>query len=531
MREKEEREGLGKGVGGETSRARPNGFVRRLDQETTSYFITNFPEEATATELWSKFGRFARVGEVYIPNKLDKQGRRFGFVKFRDVKDAVELLRKISNIWLGSFKIRVNLSKFNKNSQPPQGEEDSGKEGKLKQPVTVERVMQKDFSFKTALVGEAKSAVVWEVEEESVISQKLGGAYVGFLTEDKDPNILQDNFRMEGRTGFKVSALGFRKVLLWSDKAEEVKEVVESMGWWWSLFERMIPWSPELISNDRVTWLRCYGVPVHAWGNDLFRALAFKFGRFVEVDEPTKSLERCDVARVKVVSAEKKLIDSSLTVSVKGRQFGIRIIEEAGTEEGTMFRRGEVDGTIREDDNSSKCSFGGGGASVVAAVEGFSESGSDADVSDSYEVLLGLEKRGEEGRQSGGSLDRVISVQNVESEGISNNSGNTGELVEKRVNFEVGKGEKPRVLESADVDRFLEHETVKSTSRAGQLVDTDKGMLVGNMETEVEGTMVIESPESEFGPAHTSLVGSVINSKEGERRKGGVLRRMWRKRG
>jgi hypothetical protein len=103
--------------------------------------------------------------------------------------------------------------------------------------------------------------------------------------------------------------------------------------------------------------------------------------------------------------------------------------------------------------------------------------------------------------------------------------------MEKRVNFEVDKGEKPRVLESADVDRFLEHETVKSISRAGQLVDTDKGMLVGNMETEVEGTMVIESPESEFGPAHTSLVGSVINSKEGERRKGGVLRRMWRKRG
>jgi hypothetical protein len=56
-------------------------------------------------------------------------------------------------------------------------------------------------------------------------------------------------------------------------------------------------------------------------------------------------------------------------------------------------------------------------------------------------------------------------------------------------------------------------------------------MLVGNMETEVEGTMVIESPESEFGPAHTSLVGSVINSKEGGKEEGGVLRRMWRKRG
>ncbi|MCI78414.1 hypothetical protein A2U01_0099684, partial [Trifolium medium] len=40
--------------------------------------------------------------------------RRFGFVKFRDVKDARELLDLISNIWLGSFKLRVNLSHFEK---------------------------------------------------------------------------------------------------------------------------------------------------------------------------------------------------------------------------------------------------------------------------------------------------------------------------------------------------------------------------------------------------------------------------------
>ncbi|KAK2412588.1 SC35 splicing factor [Trifolium repens] len=88
MREKQEREG----VAGETSKARPKGFVHRLDQETTSYFITNFPEETNSMELWSKFARFARVGEVYIPNKVDKQGRRFGFVKFKEVTDAVELL-------------------------------------------------------------------------------------------------------------------------------------------------------------------------------------------------------------------------------------------------------------------------------------------------------------------------------------------------------------------------------------------------------------------------------------------------------
>ncbi|MCI31071.1 hypothetical protein A2U01_0052282, partial [Trifolium medium] len=67
--------------------------------------------------------RFGRVGEVYIPLKVDKQGRRFGFVKFRDVVDAIELLRSLSNIWIGSFKLRINLSKFSRRIDPEQKEE------------------------------------------------------------------------------------------------------------------------------------------------------------------------------------------------------------------------------------------------------------------------------------------------------------------------------------------------------------------------------------------------------------------------
>jgi hypothetical protein len=101
MREKDEREGVGKGgrKGGEKAR----GYVHRLDQVATSYFFTNFPEEIKAVDLWPKFTRFGRVGEVYIPDKRDKQGRWFGFVKYRDVKNARETLDLISNIWVGSF--------------------------------------------------------------------------------------------------------------------------------------------------------------------------------------------------------------------------------------------------------------------------------------------------------------------------------------------------------------------------------------------------------------------------------------------
>ncbi|MCI17860.1 RNA recognition motif [Trifolium medium] len=111
MREKEER---GERVGG---RANHRGYVHILDKEATTFFFTNFSEDVKAADLWLKFARYGRVGEVFISAKVDKQGKRFGFVKFREVQEAKELPRSISDIWMGSFKLRINLSKFNRRSE------------------------------------------------------------------------------------------------------------------------------------------------------------------------------------------------------------------------------------------------------------------------------------------------------------------------------------------------------------------------------------------------------------------------------
>jgi RNA recognition motif-containing protein len=99
-------------VGGKKPRRK--GFVHRLHHTTTSYFFTNFPDDVTVNDLWTVFGRFGRVGEVHIPKNFNQQGRRFGFVKFREVADARELLGWMDDIWFGSFKLRVNISRFGK---------------------------------------------------------------------------------------------------------------------------------------------------------------------------------------------------------------------------------------------------------------------------------------------------------------------------------------------------------------------------------------------------------------------------------
>jgi hypothetical protein len=75
MRESVERESLGKRGNSRYSKGKSIDFLQHLDNTTTSFFFTNFPEDALSEELWRLFLKFGRVWEVYIPKKVDKRGR------------------------------------------------------------------------------------------------------------------------------------------------------------------------------------------------------------------------------------------------------------------------------------------------------------------------------------------------------------------------------------------------------------------------------------------------------------------------
>jgi hypothetical protein len=124
MREKVERDRVERGRairrdlhgdhGGRYSEKRKGfGFFHHLDRITTPFYFTNFPDNVKVMDLWGLFNKFGRVGEVYIPNKLDKKGQRFGFVKFKEVSNAKELEDRLGDVWWDSFKLRINLSRFN----------------------------------------------------------------------------------------------------------------------------------------------------------------------------------------------------------------------------------------------------------------------------------------------------------------------------------------------------------------------------------------------------------------------------------
>ncbi|GLT49851.1 hypothetical protein SLA2020_233790 [Shorea laevis] len=80
-----------------------------LDQATT-FFFYNFPTDRSAKDLWFCFWSFGKVADVYIPIRRDRRDRRFGFVRMLNISNVKDMERKLNQIMLDSYYLKVKLA-------------------------------------------------------------------------------------------------------------------------------------------------------------------------------------------------------------------------------------------------------------------------------------------------------------------------------------------------------------------------------------------------------------------------------------
>lgn len=84
------------------------------DSGVVSYYFTNFPSNIDRETLWGLFNKWGTVVDIFVPKKKNKEGKAFGFVRFRDVQYPQELERRLDQIWIGSFKLRANYVRYSR---------------------------------------------------------------------------------------------------------------------------------------------------------------------------------------------------------------------------------------------------------------------------------------------------------------------------------------------------------------------------------------------------------------------------------
>nr|GEU47366.1 RNA-directed DNA polymerase, eukaryota [Tanacetum cinerariifolium] len=79
---------------------------------STSVFVTNFPDQFGAKDLWHSCKAYGHVVDAYILDRRSKAGKRFGFVRFIKVFDMDRLISNLCTIWVGRFKLHANVAQF-----------------------------------------------------------------------------------------------------------------------------------------------------------------------------------------------------------------------------------------------------------------------------------------------------------------------------------------------------------------------------------------------------------------------------------
>ncbi|MCH79405.1 DUF4283 domain protein [Trifolium medium] len=242
--------------------------------------------------------------------------------------------RRLANVWSGTFKLRINHSRFERNAERKNGttaDREKGGEG-------VSRQVEQELSFREALIpssfvmgvsGGDMDKVVVKVPVDSSLLQNLKRSFVGFLVPGAEVRTIRTTLLMEGLQNITVTTMGGNMVLLHSSKLGELEGMIKDKEEWLSYyFFDVKPWSPNLVNDKREVWVKVFGIPLHVWGDSLFKVLGARFGEFVDYDEETASRTRLDVARLKFSTTMRNFIEAPVKILVMGVAFEVWVVEE-----------------------------------------------------------------------------------------------------------------------------------------------------------------------------------------------------------
>lgn len=131
-------------------------------------------------------------------------------------------------------------------------------------------------------------------------------------------------FHDEGIFSIRVITFGENTFLL-EDLIKGVAEsfIKEIREWWGVLFKYIRRWLPEDVDHERLVWIRCSGVPCHAWNDNFFEVISTTLGYFVNCDENTSAKLNMDVSRFNIRTRCVAVINEVLFVMINGLLFRI----------------------------------------------------------------------------------------------------------------------------------------------------------------------------------------------------------------
>jgi len=152
---------------------------------------------------------------------------------------------------------------------------------------------------------------------------------VGFFAADLSYNQLCEEFIVGGMDMVRVRYLGDNLTLLTPREGERLEDIIAlNKQWFESVFESIEPWSDALVAGHKITWVRCYGLPISMWNRDCFTKVIGEVATLVDIDKATKAWENLEYARLQVRLLKSSNARLANGMMINGLVYNVCIEEE-----------------------------------------------------------------------------------------------------------------------------------------------------------------------------------------------------------
>ncbi|GJV37618.1 nucleotide-binding alpha-beta plait domain-containing protein [Tanacetum coccineum] len=304
---------------------------------STTVYVTNFPDESSAKELFHACNVYGHVVDSFIPNKRAKNGKKFGFIRFINVFSEERLINNLCTVWMGRHKLSANISRFQRNNIINGKKVDDSKFNMSRNSFVPSKgtgVTKDGTSFAKVVSGIGANAGVCVenypalvLDDECLMTNQFSNSLFGRVKEFASLANIKLSLENEGFADICIKYLGEFWISLKFASPEACKKFRNnvSVGSWFSVLKEA---DIDFQCDKRIAWVETEGVPFKLWTENTFKRIASRWGVLISVDDEEESCFHSK--RLCVHTSNSRSISEDFKIIFRGKVHWIRAKETPG---------------------------------------------------------------------------------------------------------------------------------------------------------------------------------------------------------
>ncbi|GJS43872.1 RNA-directed DNA polymerase, eukaryota [Tanacetum coccineum] len=286
-----------------------NPFQKDVERIATSFFITNFPKHIDANGLWKVCESCGCIVDAFIANKRSKARKMFGFVRVVGIQNEEAFAKSLSSIWIGSFHLFASVARFQ--IQKTVVENPKKETIKVVAPVLEKHAgkIESGFSYPKHSYVSVLNSRRGTIEAKTTMAMKsislsnnelvnIVNSMEVALVKVKSVEIMSTMYRLCREEGFDIV------------KIHHVGRL-----WLWLQFQ-----------NVDSFWVEISGLPLCAWGSNVFKKVANSVGKFMFFEDDRSTA--MSMGRVYITTKQLEFISEVVKVAIHGEEDKVEKVDD-----------------------------------------------------------------------------------------------------------------------------------------------------------------------------------------------------------